>query len=362
MVNNKSTGTAFLFFFLLVSAQAEVLTWRANAGQEFAAKITTKESIIGLDLVTVKPTEITDTTINQEEAARSKSTLDNLQGIPSFPRSAVEQGSVWSDRAQVRFDLREFGLDEPLVLDVDVTYTILEKTEIESRSYYRIKAEWFPFWIPEAKISKKTGLARISGHSTMDFYWDDKSGCPKRNALLEETQYRFNEKTQLLVKRETTQEFKTVTDIVRERVLKQLTEQIKTQKVENVEVKQSDEGIVLSIDNIQFEAESAVLIDSEKAKLTNVGSLLSSLTDRKLNVVGHAANIAGSNEDELLKLSTDRAQSVADFMVQSGIKSVDMIVATGMGGSMPLASNDTPEGRSKNRRVEIVIMDEEIQE
>ena len=117
----------------------------------------------------------------------------------------------------------------------------------------------------------------------------------------------------------------------------------------------------LSIENIQFEAESAVLVDAEKKKISNIGKMLASLKGRKLSVIGHAANIAGSDETELVDLSTKRAQSVADYLVQTGIDS-GTIVASGIGGSKPLASNDTPEGRSKNRRVEIVIMDEEVKE
>ena len=45
-----------------------------------------------------------------------------------------------------------------------------------------------------------------------------------------------------------------------------------------------------------------------------------------------------------------------------GIKKQDEIVASGMGDTKPLAPNDTPDGRTKNRRVEIVIMDEEASE
>ena len=196
----------------------------------------------------------------------------------------------------------------------------------------------------------------------MDLYWDNKSGCPKQFSLTEENQYRFAEQTALLTKRETSNEFKTVTDIVREQVLKQLNDQIKSQKVQNVEVKQTDEGIMLSIENIQFDAESSVLAESEKAKLKGIGALLSALKNRKLSIVGHAANTAGSDETELVSLSTARARAVADFLVQSGIKTADQVMASGMGGSKPLATNDTSEGRSKNRRVEITILDEEVQQ
>lgn len=359
MTAKKSIGL-LVSLVLLASAQAEVLAWRVNPGQQFGAKITQKESIIGLNAVTVKPTVVTDTTMNQEEVAKNRSTIAYLTGIPTFSPKSVEPGDVWKDKANISYNLKSFGIDKPVSLSVTVTYRLAEITEIESLSYYHIIAEWNPMWIPDAKTTKRSGIARISGHSTMDILWDNRSGGPKQISLTDETQYRFAENTQLFDRKEVSQDFKTVTEIVRAQVVKQLTEQIATQKVENVEVKQSNEGIVLSIENIQFDAESATLAASEKAKLTRIGNLLSSLKNRKLSVIGHAANVAGSNPDELLKLSSDRAQSVADFLVQTGIKQPDMIVSSGMGGTKPLASNDTAEGRSKNRRVEIVIMDEAL--
>jgi flagellar motor protein MotB len=357
MTVKKSFGL-LISLVLLASAQAEVLVWRANPGQQFGARTTRKESVIGLNTVTVKPDIVTDTTMNQEEAAKNKSTIAYLSGIPAFSAKSVDKGSVWTENANVTYNLKSFGIEKPVSIQVTVTYRLIEVKEIDSLSYYHILAEWNPLWIPDAKTSKRSGIARISGLSTMDILWDNRSGGPKKITLSDETQYRFNEKSQLVDRKEISQDFKTVTEIVRAKVVKQLTEQIATQKVENVEVKQSNEGIVLSIENIQFEAESATLAASEKTKLTRIGNLLSTLKDRKLSVVGHAANVAGSNPDELLKLSSDRAQAVADFLVQAGIRQCDMIVSSGMGGTKPIASNDTAEGRSKNRRVEIVIMDE----
>lgn len=358
----KSTGIVLLAYMALVPIQSEVLTWHASAGQEFQAKTTVSESIVGLDYITEKPTEIVTTTINQEKAAGARSTISYLSGIPTFPRSAVEPGSVWEENATVTFNLAGFGIDAPLALETKVTYTFVEKTEIESRSYYHIRAEWYPLWIPDQKLSRSSGLTRISGLSTMDLYWDNKSGCPKKATVNEQTQYRFTDNTSLLVKRETLQDFKTITDVVRERVVRELKEQIKTQKVENVEVRQTDEGIVLSVENIQFEAESAVLTDAERKKLSGIGGLLSSLSTRKISVIGHAANIPGSDEKELQTLSAARARAVADFLVQAGFRKSNAIVSSGKGGSAPIASNDTAEGRTKNRRVEIVIMDEEVTE
>ncbi len=358
----KSTGIALLALFFLVSAGADVLTWRANSGQKYESKHTLKESVIGLDSITSNPVLVTVNVLPQEDAAKNQSTVPNLRSVPSFPRNSVDPGSTWTAPAVVTYDLSKFGLDEPLKLEVPVQYRLLGMVEREGRSYHHIKAEWFPFLVLAQKDAKRSGITRMSGSSLMDLYWDNRAGSPKVVNLTEEIQYRFADNTSLLYRRETNEEFKTVTDIVREKIIKQLTEQIATQKIADVEVKQSNEGIVLSVENIQFEAESAVLTAGERTKLTNIGKILANLKDRKLSVIGHAANPAGSNEEELMTLSASRAKSVADFLVESGIRQEGSMVSSGMGGTKPIASNDTPEGRKKNRRVEIVILDQEAAE
>ena len=52
MIHKKGIGFSFLIFFLVLSSQAEVLTWRASADQQFEAKETVKESVTGLDSIT----------------------------------------------------------------------------------------------------------------------------------------------------------------------------------------------------------------------------------------------------------------------------------------------------------------------
>ncbi|HNY17201.1 MAG TPA: OmpA family protein [Treponemataceae bacterium] len=357
----KSTGIAILALFALTTASAETLTWKAVTGQQYETKTTVQESVTGPETVQAKKPQSATATMSQEDAAARQSTIAWLEGIPSFPRSSVEAGATWQSNGTVSYDLSAFGYEEPLKVRVPVSYTFLGLSESENRTYYHIRAEWYPLTILPKSIAKRTGVTRLSGHSVLDLYWDNRSGSPKRSALTEEIQYRFDDASSLLLTRDTAEDIKTVTDIVRERDIKQLSSQITSKKVANVEVKQADEGIVLSIENIQFEAESAVLTEAEKTKLTNIGNILSGLKNRRLSIVGHAANPAGADEKELLSLSAERAKAVADFLVASGFRTADTIVTSGMGGAKPIASNDTAEGRSKNRRVEIVIMDEGVE-
>jgi len=60
-----------------------------------------------------------------------------------------------------------------------------------------------------------------------------------------------------------------------------------------------------------------------------------------------------------LKLSEDRAQAVRDYLIGAALPSDRVVAVLGFGKLRPVATNDTPEGRQTNRRVEIVISDNE---
>lgn len=76
--------------------------------------------------------------------------------------------------------------------------------------------------------------------------------------------------------------------------------------------------------------------------------------DTKIEVQGHTDSKGSDSYN--LKLSNDRAGSVMQYLVLNHNINVDRLVARGYGESKPVASNDSPEGRAKNRRVEFVIM------
>lgn len=362
MTMKRKLAAGILLFCILSSSWTEVLTWKSNAGQQYEVKQTVRESVIGLGSITNKPVEEILAAPLQEEAAERKSTLPHLQSILTFPKSSISPGDTWDAPASVSYDLSAFGIEEPLIISVQARYLLEGTEEIDGRTYQILNITWVPFHIMEGRASKRSFIERLSGYSTMTVYWDNRAGAPKKTLTTEEMQFRFTDGTSLVTRIVTGEEFRTVTDIVRQRIVSQLKEQIREQRVQNVEVSQTDEGIKLTIENIQFEPESAVLVEAEKAKLRNIGTIIAALKGQKLNIIGHAANVAGSVETELVTLSGNRAQSVANFLVESGYKTADEVVSSGAGGSQPIDTNETPEGRSRNRRVEIIIMDGEAEE
>jgi outer membrane protein OmpA-like peptidoglycan-associated protein len=123
----------------------------------------------------------------------------------------------------------------------------------------------------------------------------------------------------------------------------------------NVSVASTDEGVTISIEDIQFEADSAVLKPAELAKVARIAELLKRYPDRDILVAGHAA--AAGNAAGRKPLSEQRAQTVADRIIAMGARAAERVRATGYGDERPIADNSTADGRARNRRVEITILE-----
>lgn len=104
--------------------------------------------------------------------------------------------------------------------------------------------------------------------------------------------------------------------------------------------------------SVLFDFDSAAIRPDAERSLGEVVAVLQAYARRPIRVEGHTDAIA--SDDYNLKLSQHRAESVKAWLVAHGIESSRM-KATGLGKTKPVADNATPEGRQKNRRVEIVI-------
>jgi outer membrane protein OmpA-like peptidoglycan-associated protein len=116
-----------------------------------------------------------------------------------------------------------------------------------------------------------------------------------------------------------------------------------------------DEGITISLENIQFQPDSAVLLAVEKEKLDKIGEILEGFADRDILVGGHTA-LAGSAAGRM-KLSQERAGAVADYLISRGVRTASHVVVRGYGAERPVADNRTAEGMRRNRRVEITLLE-----
>jgi outer membrane protein OmpA-like peptidoglycan-associated protein len=104
--------------------------------------------------------------------------------------------------------------------------------------------------------------------------------------------------------------------------------------------------------DVLFKSGSFELLPGARERLAKVSGIVLAYQGLHLAVEGHTDSI-GTDEYNR-HLSEQRADAVRDYLVAQGISS-DAITASGFGKSEPVASNDTPEGRQQNRRVELVV-------
>lgn len=113
-------------------------------------------------------------------------------------------------------------------------------------------------------------------------------------------------------------------------------------------------GIRLTMQNLNFKPDSSELLPGENERLDQIAQVLKEVPDQMFLVEGHTASV-GYEKGEM-KLSVERANSVANALIQRGI-SREKFICKGSGGTKPIADNSTPEGKAKNRRVEITILE-----
>lgn len=122
-----------------------------------------------------------------------------------------------------------------------------------------------------------------------------------------------------------------------------------------LKAKQTARGFELTLNDVLFAFDKAELKPGATRSLANVAEFLRENPERKITIEGYTDNLGSDAYNR--ELSQRRANSVRDFLVQSGI-SADRITAGGLGEAYPVASNQTEAGRQENRRVQIIIVND----
>jgi len=114
------------------------------------------------------------------------------------------------------------------------------------------------------------------------------------------------------------------------------------------------EGIklVLGENSVRFDTNKSTLTAAAKANLDKLVPVFNEYPDTNIVIYGYTDNTGAA--DYNLKLSGERAASVKSYLAGKGLSAMRFSV-TGLGIADPIATNDTPEGRSQNRRVEFAI-------
>ncbi|MDB0438771.1 chemotaxis protein MotB [Clostridioides difficile] len=127
----------------------------------------------------------------------------------------------------------------------------------------------------------------------------------------------------------------------------------------SVSLKAQDRGLVISLkDTILFDTGKAVIINDSRDKIIKIGKMLNEMNSY-IRVEGHTDNLSIKNSEfkSNWDLSVMRATNVVQLLIDSAGIAPNKLSAVGYGEFRPIADNSSPEGKSKNRRVDIVLVD-----
>jgi chemotaxis protein MotB len=145
-------------------------------------------------------------------------------------------------------------------------------------------------------------------------------------------------------------------------LLRELKEEVQKGQLQ---VRQYKDMLTVDVaEQLFFDSGRATLKDTGKEVLKRVADAIKSYEDKAIRVVGHTDNvpITGALQKTYAsnwELSVARATTVVRFLQESGIPP-ERLVATGRAEYAPVAENDSPEGRQKNRRIEITLIDKNL--
>ncbi|MCR5620358.1 MAG: OmpA family protein [Treponema sp.] len=304
--------------------------------------------------------------------------MPTVRDVPVFPDREISPGESWTAKGHEAHDLRrQFALETPYKVPFEAEYTYLGTVTATSKAgadtgtdgsvdggevtktLHVINVKYNMYMktpTPSGVVAYLDYPTEMMGYSDELIYWDNETGAIDH----------YTENFRILMESSygNVYEFRGTADaevtaferVATEEQIADVEEQIKQLGIDDITVKKTSKGLTISIENIQFGGESAVLLNSEKIKLRKIADILKGYPDNDILVSGHTAHYPGGADPQ--QLSEERAASVADYLVQLGVKDKFHVFTQGFGDKQPIDTNDTAEGRAKNRRVEITIMDE----
>ena len=289
-----------------------------------------------------------------------------VRDVPVFPQHDVKKGESWRHSASEAHDLRDnFNIQQPFVVPVDVTYTYQGHVQREGKNYQLIEANYDLYYdIPLKNLqNRRNGNAalpmlypvRTMGYSKQRLYWDNNAGILPYYDEVFTILMELNTGAVIEYRGSAKAEITTLQRMDKEEIAGMLDKNIRDMGISNTTVEKTDEGITISLENIQFEADSAHLLPAEKEKIEKIGKLLSNYPDYELLISGHTA-LAGKAEDRQV-LSEQRAAAVANYLIELGVREQHHVFTRGFGAEKPIAPNTTEANMARNRRVEITVLE-----
>ena len=285
------------------------------------------------------------------------SPVPTVRNVPVFPRYQLGPGDTWSEEGSEIFDLEPgFEIDEVLTIPFTAEYRYEDVEELDGKRLNRFQIRYSYTWNPDPGLMQRLSLyseypLEISGDFIQEVWFDGLSG---RNYASEgEFVYTYHMSTgdAYSFRGHSRGKAYYAEPMDKEALLKDIEEMAD----DNVSAEKTDLGISVSLDDIHFYPDEPVMLPGEEDKLDGMADILLRYPDRDILIVGHTADVGSGSDGQLL--SEQRAEAVARYFVDRGIRKDTQVVTRGMGHRDPVGDNSTEEGRRRNRRVEIIILE-----
>ena len=276
----------------------------------------------------------------------------SFRSFPSFPQNKeIQKGDTWTAAAERAVDPTGEGIITRMPIYVQYTYN--GQTSFNGKPVHYVKALWATRYGTNTKYIDLDGdqnLITASGKHEASIYLDIETGAAVliRDTVDEEFIYKNGKK---IAYKGTISLFTEYPSSVDTQELMPIINRLVQEA--DIDYKEVDAGLMLVIRDLQFVANKAELLPGEEKRLDQIAALLKKVPKNQILVEGHTARV-GDESDEL-GLSLERAHTIVKELTARGV-SKDQFITKGSGGTKPIADNDTPEGRARNRRVEITIL------
>jgi len=301
-----------------------------------------------------------------------------FRSFPSFPKEKIKIGDSWSGSAERTVDPLNKGIYTKV--PVYAQYTYKSDSTFHEQEVYVIEAQWATRYgmgigssyidpagdseLVKANgshkasmyISKATGNALVI-RDTVDevFVYSDGKQVALKGTISLFTEYPPSvEEEKLLPAIKRLAQLDEDNSVKKE---EKLSDSLIT-KINNhnnsLKVEKVQEGLRLTIEDLQFKANSSELLPGEEKRLNAIAEILKQAPSSQFLIAGHTASI-GNPKGEY-ELSVERAHSIANELTKRGI-APERFICKGYGGTKPVGDNSTSEGKAKNRRVEITILE-----
>lgn len=278
-----------------------------------------------------------------------------VRDFPVFPEEAVEPGDSWSSPAREVHDLMAgYNIREPLRFDFRVFYTYRGAEIWRGRAVHAIEAEYDIIHREQRDAMVYPEL--VVGESRQTLYWDAQAG---RLAGSEEDyfiEFHLSDGRTIGYQGQADMEVLEAQPLDRAVVIADIQRRLAEAGIESdTRVTDDQGGVVLVLERIGFPPDSAVLLPEEQARLGRIAEILAEYPENDILISGHTA-LAGTAAGRE-RLSFDRARAVGEYLLENQARPPEQILYRGLGASEPIADNATEDGRRRNRRVEIMILD-----